>query len=47
MDLVFGSNSQVRARSEVHAQDDAREWFVRDFVAAGNKVMNRDRFGER
>ncbi len=44
VDLVFGSNSQLRALAEVNAQDDAKEKFVRDFVAAWNKVMNRDRF---
>ena len=44
VDLVFGSNSQLRALSEVYAQDDAQEKFVRDFVAAWNKVMNADRF---
>jgi catalase-peroxidase len=44
VDLVFGSNSQLRAISEVYAQDDAKEKFVRDFVAAWNKVMNLDRF---
>nr|MBL8412699.1 catalase/peroxidase HPI [Dechloromonas sp.] len=44
VDLVFGSNSQLRALSEVYAQDDAKEKFVRDFVAAWNKVMNLDRF---
>jgi catalase-peroxidase len=43
-DLVFGSNSQLRAIAEVYGQDDAREKFVRDFVAAWNKVMNLDRF---
>ncbi|NJD56590.1 MAG: catalase-peroxidase, partial [Nitrospirae bacterium] len=43
-ELVFGSNSQLRALAEVYAQDDAREKFVRDFVAAWNKVMNLDRF---
>ena len=43
-DLVFGSNSQLRAISEVYAQSDAKEKFVRDFVAAWNKVMNLDRF---
>ena len=43
-DLVFGSNSQLRAISEVYACDDAREKFVRDFVAAWDKVMNLDRF---
>jgi catalase-peroxidase len=44
VDLIFGSNSQLRALAEVYAQDDAREKFVRDFVAAWNKVMNLDRF---
>ena len=44
MDLIFGSNSQLRALAEVYAQDDAREKFVRDFIAAWNKVMNLDRF---
>jgi len=44
VDLVFGSNSQLRALAEVYAQDDAKERFVRDFVAAWNKVMNLDRF---
>ncbi len=44
VDLVFGSNSQLRALAEVYAQDDANETFVRDFVAAWNKVMNADRF---
>jgi catalase-peroxidase len=44
VDLVFGSNSQLRAVAEVYAADDAREKFVRDFVAAWNKVMNLDRF---
>jgi catalase-peroxidase len=43
-DLVFGSNSQLRAISEVYAQDDAKEKFVKDFVSAWNKVMNADRF---
>jgi len=43
VDLVFGSNSQLRALSEVYAQDDAKEKFVRDFVAAWSKVMNLDR----
>jgi catalase-peroxidase len=43
-DLVFGSNSQLRALAEVYACDDAKETFVRDFVAAWNKVMNLDRF---
>jgi len=44
VDLVFGSNSQLRALAEVYGSDDAREKFVRDFVAAWNKVMNLDRF---
>jgi catalase-peroxidase len=43
-DLVFGSNAQLRAISEVYAADDAREKFVRDFVAAWTKVMEADRF---
>jgi catalase-peroxidase len=43
-DLVFGSNSELRALAEVYASDDARERFVRDFVAAWVKVMNLDRF---
>jgi catalase-peroxidase len=44
VDLVFGSNSILRAYVEVYAQDDSREKFVRDFVAAWTKVMNADRF---
>ena len=44
VDLVFGSNSQLRAISEVYACDDSKEHFVRDFVAAWDKVMNLDRF---
>jgi catalase-peroxidase len=44
VDLVFGSNSELRALAEVYASDDAQEKFVRDFVAAWNKVMNLDRF---
>ena len=43
-DLVFGSNSQLRAIAEVYASDDAKEKFVRDFVAAWDKVMTLDRF---
>jgi catalase-peroxidase len=43
-DLVFGSNSQLRALAEVYAQDDNQSVFVRDFVAAWTKVMNADRF---
>jgi len=44
VDLVFGSNSILRAYSEVYAQDDSKEKFVKDFVAAWTKVMNADRF---
>ncbi|SEN38704.1 catalase/peroxidase HPI [Halomonas caseinilytica] len=44
VDLVFGANAQLRALTEVYAQDDAKEKFVKDFVAAWNKVMNADRF---
>ena len=44
VDLVFGSNSRLRAIAEIYACDDAQETFVRDFVAAWNKVMNLDRF---
>jgi len=44
VDLVFGSNSQLRALAEVYASGDAQATFVRDFVAAWNKVMNLDRF---
>jgi catalase-peroxidase len=44
VDLVFGSNSQLRALAEVYACDDSKEAFVKDFVAAWNKVMNLDRF---
>jgi len=44
MDLVFGSNSILRSYSEVYAQDDNKEKFVKDFVAAWTKVMNADRF---
>ncbi|HEX4158968.1 MAG TPA: catalase-peroxidase, partial [Rhizomicrobium sp.] len=43
-DLIFGSNSQLRAYAEVYAQKDTEEKFVKDFVAAWNKVMNADRF---
>ncbi len=43
-DLVFGSNSQLRALVEVYAQSDSHEKFVNDFIAAWNKVMNSDRF---
>ena len=44
VDLVFGSNSQLRAIAEVYGQDDAQERFVTDFIAAWDKVMNLDRF---
>ncbi len=44
VDLVFGSNSQLRAIAEVYACDGAQETFVRDFVTAWTKVMNLDRF---
>jgi catalase-peroxidase len=43
-DLVFGSNSVLRSYAEVYAQDDSKEKFVHDFVAAWTKVMNNDRF---
>jgi catalase-peroxidase len=44
IDLVFGSNAQLRAIAEVYACDDSQRVFVRDFVAAWVKVMNLDRF---
>ena len=44
VDLVFGSNSQLRAIAEVYASDDAHDKFIGDFIAAWNKVMNADRF---
>ena len=44
VDLLFGSNSELRALAEVYASDDAKEKFVRDFVAAWAKVMEADRF---
>ncbi len=44
VDLVFGAHSQLRALAEVYAAQDAGEKFVRDFVAAWDKVMNLDRF---
>jgi catalase-peroxidase len=47
VDLVFGSNSQLRALAEVYAQNDAKEKLVRDFVTAWDKVMNNDRFDLR
>jgi len=44
VDLLFGSNSQLRALAEVYACDDSMESFVKDFAAAWNKVMNLDRY---
>jgi catalase-peroxidase len=44
VDLVFGSNSQLRAIAEVYASDDSKQAFVKDFAAAWNKVMNLDRY---
>jgi catalase-peroxidase len=44
VDLIFGSNSQLRALAEVYACEDSVEKFVHDFVAVWNKVMNLDRF---
>ena len=44
VDLIFGSNSQLRAIAEVYASDDAKDKFVCDFVSAWNKVMNADRY---
>ena len=44
VDLIFGSNSQLRAIAEVYASADSKEAFVKDFVAAWNKVMNLDRY---
>jgi catalase-peroxidase len=44
IDLIFGSNSQLRAIAEVYACDDSQDKFVHDFVSAWNKVMNADRF---
>jgi catalase-peroxidase len=44
VDLVFGSNSQLRAIAEVYAQSDSKAAFVHDFAAAWNKIMNADRF---
>ena len=46
-DLVFGSNAILRAYAEVYAQDDSKEKFVKDFVAAWTKVMDADRFDLR
>ena len=47
VDLIFGSNSELRAVAEVYASDDAQEMFVTDFVAAWTKVMTLDRFDLR
>jgi catalase-peroxidase len=47
VDLIFGSNSQLRAIAEVYASTDSKETFVKDFVSAWNKVMNLDRFDVR
>jgi len=44
VDLIFGSDSQLRAIAEVYASDDAKEKFLDDLIAAWNKVMNADRF---
>ncbi len=44
VDLIFGSNSELRAIAEVYASDDAQQKFIQDFVSAWNKVMNADRF---
>ena len=44
VDLVFGSNSQLRGLAEVYACEDSQEKFLKDFIAACNKVMNLDRF---
>ena len=44
VDLIFGSNSELRALAEVYACEDAQQKFVNDFIAAWNKVMNLDRF---
>jgi catalase-peroxidase len=44
IDLIFGSNAQLRALAEVYASNDAQEKFVHDFIAAWNKIMNLDRF---
>ena len=44
VDLIFGSNSQLRAIAEVYAQEDSKVKFVNDFVSAWEKVMNLDRF---
>ena len=47
VDLIFGSNSQLRAIAEVYASDDANDKFYHDFIAAWNKVMDADRFDLR
>jgi catalase-peroxidase len=47
VDLVFGSNAELRAVTEVYAADDGKDKFVKDFVAAWDKVMNLDRFDGR
>ena len=44
VDLIFGSNSQLRALAEVYATDDSLDKFVNDFISAWTKVMNADRF---
>ena len=44
VDLIFGSNSQLRAIAEVYAQEDSKQKFINDFVKAWTKVMNLDRF---
>ena len=44
VDLIFGSNSQLRALAEVYGSEDSQEKFLQDFVAVWNKVMNLDRF---
>jgi catalase-peroxidase len=44
VDLIFGSHSELRALAEVYACSDAKEKFVKDFVAAWDKIMNADRF---
>jgi len=44
VDLIFGSNSQLRAISEVYASEDANDMFINDFIAAWEKVMDADRF---
>ena len=44
VDLIFGSNSDLRAIAEVYASDDAQQKFIQDFITAWNKVMNADRF---